>query len=558
MSLINGLTFMNLSLIGGGSQVLPTTTITSISPVFGPIAGGTSVTINGTNLGSATPATTKINGVAVSSSGFTATSSQITCLTQAMSAGSGTVQVGTSSGLKFYALAGMVADLDSATYPNNGSQVTGDGIDNIGGLHDVATGSPGWLSGAVGGKPVITYNGTSQDHQMGTLVRAQPLSVFYVMSQITSTNFAYILGGSNTTIGDQLGSSGNLAGLAMYAGLGPIGNNTDLPLSAYGIVEWHFAGSNSAIQVGDGTRATSLASGTNGLTAGRGRAAYIDHSGRTKINVAREIIANTSASGYSGSDFLAALQLNYEPWPIVVGGTSIEGGYGLGQGQIDPWPMQLCALTGNLFPVNPGVVWSASATTRQVGTPSISKNFGYPGAPYDGVHPNTASTINADGPTEDDLAIAAMVGRGHCTYILGAPTNDISFGATLANCQSRLSARITLARLAWVAAGGLSVNFKVIVMTNIARTWLTDGFGTAAAKETVRLAYNTDVLANFVANYGADACANPALTLNDATNATYYQTPDPGGNNGIHPTRAGATVLATSVQSVINSNGWHA
>ncbi len=84
----------------GGSFTLPgafsylnAPTLTSVSPGFGPLAGGTSITITGTNLSAAT---VKVGGVAAS--GVVATASSITANTPAGSMGARDVSVTTAGG----------------------------------------------------------------------------------------------------------------------------------------------------------------------------------------------------------------------------------------------------------------------------------------------------------------------------------------------------------------------------------------------------------------------------------------------------------------------------
>lgn len=538
------------------AMVTPAPTLSYLSFPYGAPAGSNSIVINGANLGSALSATVGSNAAAITGN----TSSTVTITVPANATpGDYTVSVttagGTATGLRYTYLAGMVARWAYYQNANNGSIVTASLADTIGGLTLAHTGSPTWMTAAVGGLGAVKYNGTSQDSQNTTLVLAQPFALFRVMAQYTSVSFAYVFGGSGPTVLDQQGAGGPPA-LSLYAGAGPAINQGDLPVgSFFGVVQAVWNNASSSIQIGDGTPLSGTA-GTNGLSAGFGTASYVDGTGKSSIGVALDLLVNTGASGYNAARTLAAIQREVEPCPVVYGGTSIEAGYGLTNGATDPWPMQLAATNGNLFQLNPGVTWGPALTTRQVGTPAVSKDFGYPGAPFDGTHPNTPSTINATAASFEDLALAALIYRKRVVLCVGAPTNDLSFGATLANCQTNVAAYITARRAAWAAAGGPPGNLKVILLTCIARTWLTDGFGTAAAKETVRGTYNTDVAANYHTTYGADAYADPAATLNDATDATKYQTPDPGGSNGIHPAFAGAGLIAAAVQVPIIANGW--
>ena len=80
--------------VGGFTYKEPTPTITSVTPVSGPVAGGTAITINGTNLAGAS--SVSVGGNAVT--GLVATATQITAVTSAGTAGSQSVVVVTPGG----------------------------------------------------------------------------------------------------------------------------------------------------------------------------------------------------------------------------------------------------------------------------------------------------------------------------------------------------------------------------------------------------------------------------------------------------------------------------
>ena len=80
--------------VGGFTYKEPTPTITSVTPVSGPVAGGTAITINGTNLAGAS--SVSVGGNAVT--GLVATATQITAVTSAGTAGTQSVVVVTPGG----------------------------------------------------------------------------------------------------------------------------------------------------------------------------------------------------------------------------------------------------------------------------------------------------------------------------------------------------------------------------------------------------------------------------------------------------------------------------
>lgn len=537
-------------------------TLASVFPSQGPSAGGmTGIVIKGTNFSGTTGASSVQIPTGTNAASYVVNSNtQITAVSAASSALDSTIRVaapgGTVTGLVWSSSAGIVAYWNSDNATNNGTTVTGTDSDMVGAKTLSPTNAPTWTANAVGGHAAVSYNGTTQDRQNTTLTLAQPYARFAVTQQVSSVAFAYFFGGTDgqPSVLDQQGAGGGNT-ISLYAGAGPVIANVDLPFGTWGIAQSVFNGASSSITVGDGTALTGNA-GTHGFTSGFGEGAFSDHTGNSATKVAASVFANAAATGYSAARILAALQRDYEPRPVVVDGTSIEGGYNLSVGATDPWPMQLYASNHGLVPVNPGVTWSSSATTRQVGTPAVSRDFGYPGAPYSGVHPNTSGTINSTASTFTDLALAALTGRQLVILVVGAPTNDDSFGNSLATMQSSVAAYISGRRAAWLAAGGVPSKLKVIVMTMIARTWLSDVYGTATSKETTRTNYNNDVAVNFIATYGADAFADPAASLTDPTNNTYFLNPDGGGNSGVHPTKAGHTLIAASVQSVLTANGW--
>ena len=80
--------------VGGFTYKEPTPTITSVTPVSGSVAGGTAITINGTNLAGAS--SVSVGGNAVT--GLVATATQITAVTSAGTAGTQSVVVVTPGG----------------------------------------------------------------------------------------------------------------------------------------------------------------------------------------------------------------------------------------------------------------------------------------------------------------------------------------------------------------------------------------------------------------------------------------------------------------------------
>lgn len=192
---------------------------------------------------------------------------------------------------------GILWDWNADNAPNNGSIVTGSWIDDTAGASMAPTGSPLWITSAINGHAGIRLNGSSQYFLNATIGKAQPYEVWMVVKQISWVDFAYLFGGGGPAVIDQ---DSTTPGISLYAGLGPVGNNHDLALGTYGIVRTRFAGSSSIIQINNGTVST-ISPGTTALAGGAAIGAFTDGSGKCNIEIARLLIVDTTAVGYSTS-----------------------------------------------------------------------------------------------------------------------------------------------------------------------------------------------------------------------------------------------------------------
>jgi lysophospholipase L1-like esterase len=423
--------------------------------------------------------------------------------------------------------AGILADWKSESAPNAAGVMTGTMTDSIGQKALAPTGSPVFTSSVMGwGHASIRFDGSTSYMLNATLSHAQPLECWIVVKLIAWVQNHYVVGG----VGPTLITQGTVTPhLALYAGTG-ITPEIAVPLGSFAIVRGFWNGASSLIYV-NGVAATSAAnSGTNAFGPGFGVAAYTDASGKSNIEIARLLFVDPSASGYSAAALLAALERDYFS-TLVVGGDSIPVGYGLTTPSTQTWP----AVAGGSLPG----YWPPYPTIA-----------GVSGQPVGGtIHPNSAGTCISGGATHEDVYTATASWQKHIVMILEGGSNDLSFGTSAATLK-------TYVQTYWTARLAAAPNIVPICMTLLPRTWLTDTYGTFAAKEAQRVLYNADLLAN-TATYGCTFVIDQTTVTGaaDPTNGTYYYNPDIGGNNGVHPTAALHANIAALVASSLTSYG---
>jgi hypothetical protein len=259
-------------------------------------------------------------------------------------------------------------------------------------------------------------------------------------------------------------------------------------------------------------------------------ASYTDGSGRSNIEVARVIFVNPSAIGYSASALQSYLYQTYFS-SLIVGGDSVPVGYSLTTPSTQSW----VAVAGLSMPGYwPPYKTLAAADGQPVGGTT---------------HPNSAGTCISNAPAEEDVFSVAAAGQKRIVMILEGGSNDLSFGTSAATLKSYVQAY-------WAGRLAVAPRITAIGMTLLPRTWLTDTYGTAAAKEAQRLLYNADLLANYT-QYGCQFVIDQTTVTgaSDPTNSTYYYNPDIGGGYGIHPTATLHANIAALVVSSLTSAG---
>ncbi len=286
----------------GGFTYVAAPTISSVTPAQGPLTGGTSITIAGTNLANATSVT--VGGTAATVTADTATS--ITATTPAGSAGAANVVVTTAGG--------PVTDTGAFTYqsaptitsvtPNTGSIAGGDPITIIG------THFLGASAVTIGGKNVESFTVVSATEITATTpsgsVGAANVVVTTTSGSVTDTGgFTYVAGPAISSI---VPSSGPLAG-----GNTVVINGSDLS----GATSVTFGGTAATIT---GNTATSIT-----VTAPSGSAGAVD----VAIVVTGGSTTSTGGYTYQGDPTISSVTPGSGPTSagtgVVIAGTNLVG-----------------------------------------------------------------------------------------------------------------------------------------------------------------------------------------------------------------------------------------
>ena len=542
--------------LGGGlppikiPQVSDPTGLTSIFPSFGPIAGGTLVTLGGT--GFVAGQTVAVGGVACTSV-VAVSSTVMTAVTAAGSAGTGTVTVRGAgagiTGLVWGYRAGLIARWIGAQAPASGGFMTAASwVDDIGGLtiSVVTSGAyPAVTAAAINGHAGVRTDGATHYLRNTTLAHVQPLQCWLVAKQISWTSFGYVIGGgtTNPVVLEQPGTgfSGVSPDLCVYAGVGPSAPyNTQLSLQQYAIVETGWNGASSFITVDIGSRGTAVTAnaGSNNLTNGFALGAFTDGSGKTSIEYALVLWIDPTLADLPSlyADVQRDFQCGVDT--LISAGDSITKGYALSDPTTQSWPAQAGTYLGSYL-----IPWGEDEATS--------------GDPISGPSPFTGTTIIGLLSTNEYVAMAAAVGQNRVVVDMAGGSNDIAIGASAATIKTRFQTYFADLRAEWTTLGGDPTKIHYVINTIIARTWLSDVYGTAASKLAVWTALNADILANPTA-YGADVADDSASlsVFSDPTNSTYYGNPDSGSNYGVHPTAAADAVWGAHKATFYTAQGW--
>ena len=291
-------------------------TVTSVNPTFGPITTAKSITVTGTNF-SGTPTVT-IGGVSCTSVSVS-NSTTLTCTTPASAAGSGAVVVGGgTSSATYYFLAGMLFDWNSDNAPHSGTNVSGSLVDSIASnALAIYMGTPTFTANAINGHASINFidsgsGNTTSMMRSSNITRAQPFAVWAVHKLNTWTAdkllYTFDIQGSVSHGVECHTSSPTIE----MTGFNPVAalSSSALAVGAWGLLEGVWNGASSSLTINGGTPATGTVSG-NAIALGMWWGGYNGGASGAPCSIARTILADPSATGYSESNYTAAMKAMY-------------------------------------------------------------------------------------------------------------------------------------------------------------------------------------------------------------------------------------------------------